>query len=50
VRHATFGMGTVMFMQGTGDKVRARVRFDTGRVATLMIAQAPLEILETKKR
>jgi DNA helicase-2/ATP-dependent DNA helicase PcrA len=50
VRHASFGPGTIMFLQGTGDKIRARVRFDTGRVATLMIALAPLEILETKKR
>ncbi len=50
VRHATFGPGTIMFLQGTGEKIRARVRFDTGRVATLMIALAPLEILETRKR
>ncbi len=50
VRHASFGPGTVMFVQGSGGKTRARVRFDTGRVATLMIALAPLEILESKKR
>lgn len=50
VRHAKFGPGTVLYTQGSGDKLRARVRFDTGRMALLMIRQAPLEILEGKGR
>jgi len=50
VRHAKFGPGTVLYTQGSGEKLRARVRFDTGRMALLMIRQAPLEILEGKHR
>jgi DNA helicase-2/ATP-dependent DNA helicase PcrA len=49
VRHAKFGTGVVMFTQGAGDKLKARIRFDTGRFATLMISQAPIEILGSKK-
>ena len=48
VRHATFGPGTVLFTSGTGDKLKARIRFNTGRVATLAVKQAPLEIVEGK--
>ncbi len=50
VRHAKFGNGYVMYTQGAGDKLRARIRFDTGRTALLMVKQAPLEILEGRKR
>jgi DNA helicase-2/ATP-dependent DNA helicase PcrA len=46
VRHATFGTGYVMFTTGSGDQMKARIRFKTGRVAMLMVAKAPLEILE----
>ncbi|HRZ82154.1 MAG TPA: hypothetical protein P5069_06800, partial [Candidatus Hydrogenedentes bacterium] len=50
VRHATFGSGTVIHVSSTGGKMKARVRFDTGKVAMLMIGLAPLEILEGKHR
>ncbi|MBW7863362.1 MAG: UvrD-helicase domain-containing protein [Candidatus Hydrogenedens sp.] len=50
VRHAKFGSGTVMYVSGAGDKTKARVRFDTGKVAMLMISLAPLEILEGRQR
>lgn len=50
VRHAKFGPGTVMFTAGTGDKLKVRIRFSTGRTAMLMAKQAPLEILEGKSR
>lgn len=50
VRHAKFGPGTVMFTSGTGDKLKVRIRFKTGRTALLMVKHAPLEILEGKVR
>lgn len=49
VRHARFGAGTVLFTTGSGDRLRARIRFKTGRTATLMVSQAPIEILEGRK-
>jgi len=48
VRHAKFGPGYVMYTTGAGDKLKARIRFKTGRTAVLMLSQAPLEILEGK--
>jgi DNA helicase-2/ATP-dependent DNA helicase PcrA len=48
VRHAKFGEGTVMFTSGSGERLRARIRFKIGKVATLMVHSAPLEILEGK--
>ncbi len=50
VRHATFGPGTVQYTNGAGDKLKARIRFDTGRTAMLLVKLAPLEILEGKHR
>jgi len=50
VRHASFGQGTVMYTSGAGEKLKARIRFQTGKVVTLMVSRAPLEILEGKKR
>ena len=50
VRHAQFGTGTVMYTKGTGNKMRARIRFQTGRTREFMVSVAPLEILERKKR
>lgn len=50
VRHAKFGHGVVMFTAGAGDKLKVRIRFNTGRTAMLMVSQAPLEILEGKDR
>jgi len=48
VRHAKFGPGVVQYTTGQGDKLRARIRFNTGRSAMLMVSQAPLEIVEGK--
>jgi hypothetical protein len=48
VRHAKYGSGTVVFTSGAGKSLKARVRFDTGRMATFLVAAAPLEI-ERKK-
>ncbi|HPO14740.1 MAG TPA: UvrD-helicase domain-containing protein [Candidatus Hydrogenedentes bacterium] len=50
VRHATFGLGTVQYTNGSGDKLKARIRFDTGKVAMLLVKAAPLELLEGKHR
>jgi DNA helicase II / ATP-dependent DNA helicase PcrA len=50
VRHARFGTGVIMYTTGTGAKIRARIRFDTGHVKLLMVKQAPLEILDREKK
>jgi len=50
VRHAKFGIGRVEYTAGTGKNLKVRVRFQSGRVSTLMASQAPLEILEEKRR
>ncbi len=50
VRHATFGDGTVMYTAGAGKKLRARIRFQTGRTREFMVSKAPLEIVEGKGR
>jgi DNA helicase-2/ATP-dependent DNA helicase PcrA len=49
VRHQKFGPGVVMFTEGSGAKMKARIRFNTGRVATLLLSHASIEILEGKK-
>ena len=47
VRHARFGDGVVMFTQGSGDKLKAKVRFDVGnRMVMLMISAAPIEVIK----
>jgi DNA helicase-2/ATP-dependent DNA helicase PcrA len=46
VRHAKFGAGTVMYTTGSGPKLRARIRFHTGRTRDFMVSVAPLEIME----
>ena len=50
VRHAKFGMGTVMFTKGAGNSMKARIRFDSGRSALLMMRVAPVEIVEGRPR
>ena len=50
VRHAQFGPGVVMYTKGTGKKLRAHIRFQSGRTREFMVSVAPLEILERKKR
>lgn len=46
VRHARFGPGTVLYTSGSGEKQKARIRFDTGRSAMILVKAAPLELLE----
>ncbi len=46
VRHAKFGAGYIMYTSGTGEKMKARVRFNTGRTVLLMLSKAPIEILK----
>lgn len=48
VHHARFGAGIVMYTQGEGERLKAHIRFNTGRSATLMVEQAPLRIIEEK--
>lgn len=50
VWHAQFGKGTVMYTSGSGDKLRARIRFETGRSLNFMVAKTPLKILDGDKR
>lgn len=46
VWHAKFGKGTVMQTSGSGAKLRARIRFQTGRAREFMVSAAPLRILD----
>lgn len=48
VQHARFGRGVVLSVTGAGPKLRARVRFDSGRIADLMAAQAPIQVVKRK--
>lgn len=49
IRHASFGQGVVSFVQGSGEKMQVRVRFDSGRVAKLALAKAPIEVIKRRK-
>ncbi|MCX8066097.1 MAG: UvrD-helicase domain-containing protein [Candidatus Hydrogenedentes bacterium] len=49
VWHAKFGYGIVLNTEGKGDKMKARVKFDSGRTAVLMVSMAPMEIVERRK-
>ena len=46
VRHGKFGKGVVMYTSGSGAKLKARIRFDTGMSRQFMVSAAPIEILE----
>ena len=46
VRHAKFGRGVVMYTSGSGKKLKARIRFETGMSRQFMVQMAPIEILE----
>ena len=46
VWHEKFGKGVVMFTRGTGQRMRIKVRFDTGRSREFMLAAAPIRIIE----
>jgi len=50
VRHAKFGSGVVMYTSGSGARLKARIRFDSGISRQFMVSAAPLEILEGKNR
>jgi len=50
VHHPKFGRGYVMYTTGSGSRLRARVRFNSGRVAMFMVSQSPLQIVEGKKK
>ena len=50
VHHPKFGRGYVMYTTGSGGKQRARIRFDSGRVAMFMVSQSPLQIIEGNKK
>ncbi len=49
VRHAKFGYGVVLNTEGRGDKMRVRVRFDSGKIANFVVNMAPMEIIERRK-
>ncbi len=49
IRHAKFGYGVVLNTEGSGDKMKVRVRFDSGRITVLMVNMAPIEIIERRK-
>ncbi|MGC9052771.1 MAG: ATP-dependent helicase [Candidatus Hydrogenedens sp.] len=49
VRHAKFGYGVVLNTEGSGDKMRVRVRFESGKIAVLVVNMAPMEIIERRK-
>ena len=46
VRHAQFGRGTVMSTSGSGHKLKAKIRFETGRIRDFMVSMAPIEVLD----
>lgn len=50
VWHAQFGKGTVMQTSGSGAKLRARIRFQTGRAREFMVSAAPITILDGEGR
>ncbi len=46
IRHARFGRGVVLYTKGTGARVKARIRFDSGRVAMISLDAAPIEKIQ----
>lgn len=46
VRHAQFGRGTVLATSGSGKKLRAKIRFETGRTRDFVVSIAPIEVVE----
>jgi ATP-dependent DNA helicase PcrA len=45
VTHDKFGLGTVVSVDGAGDKTSAKIDFGSGGVKTLLLAYAPIEKL-----
>lgn len=50
VWHAQFGKGTVMYTSGSGEKLRARIRFESGRSRDFMVSATPLKVLDGDKK
>mgnify|MGYP000909053088 FL=1 len=50
VWHAQFGKGTVMYTSGSGAKLRAKIRFESGRSRDFMVAMTPLKVLDGEKK
>lgn len=50
VWHPMFGKGTVMYTSGSGPKLEARVRFESGRSVRLKVEKAPLKVIDGDKR
>jgi hypothetical protein len=50
VRHTRFGVGYVSYTSGSGKNLKARIRFQNGKVSTFMVSKTPLEILEDTTR
>lgn len=46
VRHARFGAGRIMYTSGSGEKLKARIRFDTGGTKEFVLSKAPIEIVK----
>lgn len=49
VRHAKFGEGVIMYTSGSGAKLKARIRFNTGPTRNIMVSHAPLEVVRRKR-
>lgn len=46
IRHARFGDGVVLFTTGSGPTLKAKVKFNSGRSAMLMMSMAPVEVIK----
>lgn len=49
VRHTKFGEGVIMYTSGSGAKLKARIRFNTGPTRNIMVSHAPLEVVRRKR-
>jgi DNA helicase-2/ATP-dependent DNA helicase PcrA len=50
VWHPQFGHGVVMYTKGSGDKLNARIRFNTGRIREFRVSMSPLEVVDGQNR
>ena len=50
VWHSKFGKGVVMYTKGSGPRMKARIRFQTGRTREFMVSAAPLSVLEGENK
>jgi hypothetical protein len=42
VRHPAYGLGRVAGLSGSGEQLKARVRFSTGDTHTFVVTKSPL--------